>query len=165
MNSLRHGLGSLDMLDASGDSTPRTSSGSGTPPWGSADRSSTGSLMSDATAFQASSHVHPCRPLAQARDPCNDSSSGGGALPLGSAGQLPTVSTPQHTISPLSLTVQVTLILLYRCCLVLAIHSGFGNLVWAPLHYTQPFAVICVRVMRALNPLHLKTSYCDIRVP
>lgn len=45
--ALRHGLGSVDMLDASEDNTPRASS-----PWGSVETSSTGSLMSDATAFQ-----------------------------------------------------------------------------------------------------------------
>ena len=49
-------MGSVDMLDAGDDlsaATPRASSSSGgASPWGSADKSSSSSLLSDATAFQ-----------------------------------------------------------------------------------------------------------------
>ncbi len=58
--SLARGMGSVEMLDASGDdqsATPTTgaSSSGGASPWGSADKSSSSSLLSDATAFQVSS--------------------------------------------------------------------------------------------------------------
>ena len=61
--SLQHGLGSLDMLDVSTSeesATPRTSSSGGTTPqWGSAGRSSVGSLMSEATGFQVRAVLYP----------------------------------------------------------------------------------------------------------
>ena len=54
--SLARGMGSVEMLDAGDDqsATPTTnaSSSGGASPWGSADKSSSSSLLSDATAFQ-----------------------------------------------------------------------------------------------------------------
>ena len=60
-------MGSVEMLDASGDdqsATPTTgaSSSGGASPWGSADKSSSSSLLSDATAFQVRSSRHAAQP-------------------------------------------------------------------------------------------------------
>lgn len=52
--SLARGMGSVEMLDAGDDAstTPHASSSGGASPWGSAGKSSSSSLLSDATAFQ-----------------------------------------------------------------------------------------------------------------
>ncbi len=61
--SLAHGMGSVDMLDAGDDltATPRASSSGGASPWGSAGKSSSSSLLSDATAFQVRCAALPHR--------------------------------------------------------------------------------------------------------
>ena len=58
--SLAHGMGSVEMLDAGYDAptTPHASSSGGASPWGSAGKSSSSSLLSDATAFQVRSNEH-----------------------------------------------------------------------------------------------------------